>query len=295
MISIFYANFTITLPFACHKLPPAEMFPAPYLRDMSKMHMAVQMLRYQWRALTRYELHSPFLFDFTEQVLNDERHYYAFDEIEYRRDLLLSNNEVLRIDDFGAGSHISKTPERKVSEIARHSLISPKFGRLLFRMGQYLQPATILEMGTSLGISGSYLAKGAPHARMITLEGSTAIATIAQQQFDALGASNINLIPGEFSTTLPGALAQLGSIDLAFIDGNHQLEPTLAYFEAIKPYLHDGSIIIFDDIHWSNGMETAWNRVRKDPRVTVSIDLYYKGIIGFKHEFRDPAHVVLRY
>lgn len=262
---------------------------------MINVHMAGRFVRYQLQALTRYELHSPFLFALEEEVLHDSRHYYAFDEIEFRRDQLLADSRVLTIQDFGAGSHTQRSPQRKVSDIARTSLITPHFGRIMFRLVNFLQPRTILEMGTSLGISSLYMAKAAPDAQLITLEGSTAIAEIARDQHEALQQQNIRIITGEFNNTLPEALTALGSIDLAFIDGNHRLEPTIAYFEALKPYLHDGSVIVFDDIHWSPGMDAAWDAIRKDPRVTCSIDLFYKGIVAFKHEFRQPQHIVLRY
>lgn len=265
-----------------------------YLRPVGKLFMAGRYAVHQWRALTRAEVHSPFLFDLSEQVLNDDRHYYAFDEIEYRRDLLLADHATLRVEDHGAGSHSLSGHDRKVSDIARTSLITPRFGQHLFRLATFLQPATILEMGTSLGISAAYLAKGAPQARMITLEGSPAIADTARAQLQALGLGHIDVRTGEFSTTLPAALEALGSVDLAFIDGNHRYEPTVQYFEALKPYLHDGSVVVFDDIHWSRGMEKAWNTIRRDPRVTVSVDLFYKGIVSFRTAFREPVHMHLR-
>lgn len=256
--------------------------------------MAGRFINHQFRSLTRAELHSPFLYDLSEEVFNDNRHYYAFDEIEYRRHLLLSDNSEIQVHDHGAGSHTLHGIRRKVSAIARTSLITPRFGQHLFRLSAFLQPATILEMGSSLGISAAYLAKGAPHAHMITLEGSPAIARIARAQLDTLNLAQVEVRTGEFSTTLPETLRALGTIDLAFIDGNHRYNPTIEYFEALKPCLHDGSVVVFDDIHWSRGMEDAWNDIRRDPRVTVSIDLFYKGIVAFKQAFREPVHIHLR-
>lgn len=267
----------------------------PYLRSMFNVHMAGQFLRYQVRALSRYELHSPFLFDLEEKVLHDKRHFYAFDEIEYRRELLLAEDQTISVSDFGAGSHVHKSPERRVSDIAKTSLITPHFGQMLYRLVQYLQPVTLLEMGTSLGISSLYMAKAVPGAQLITLEGSSAIAQIARKQHIALDAKNITIMEGEFNATLPSALNALKKIDLAFIDGNHRFEPTVAYFESIYPYLHEHSVLVFDDIHWSTGMDKAWNVIKSDARVTCSIDLFYKGIIAFRPEFRQPQHVVLRY
>jgi predicted O-methyltransferase YrrM len=72
--------------------------------------------------------------------------------------------------------------------------------------------------------------------------------------------------------------------DLVFFDGNHKKEPTLSYFEQCLPHIHPGTIFLFDDIHWSAGMEEAWNIIRNHPKVRVSIDLYHLGIVFFREE-----------
>jgi predicted O-methyltransferase YrrM len=87
----------------------------------------------------------------------------------------------------------------------------------------------------------------------------------------------------------------MSRIDLAFIDGNHRKEPTLRYFETILPKTHEGSCIVFDDIHWSSEMEEAWELIRKDERVKLSIDLFFIGIVFFRTEFREKQHFSIRY
>ena len=56
--------------------------------------------------------------------------------------------------------------------------------------------------------------------------------------------------------------------------GNHQYGPTLDYFSKLRARSHQRTIMVFDDIHWSRGMEDAWNRIKDDPAVTLSIDLF---------------------
>ncbi|MBK7443905.1 MAG: class I SAM-dependent methyltransferase [Bacteroidetes bacterium] len=230
-----------------------------------------------------------------QDVLRDKRHYYAFDEIESRRDGLLADESVIVVEDFGAGSKINKTPERKINAIAKNTLISPKFGQMLFRLTNYLQPAQVLEIGTSLGISTLYLAKACPKAKITTLEGSGNVAKKATEQFNALEAGNIRIVTGEFSATLPAVLAGIKQLDMAFIDGNHRFAPTLAYFELMLPYLNENSVLIFDDIHWSDEMEKAWEAVKSNPQVTLSLDLFFKGIVFFRKDFKQKSHLVLQF
>jgi predicted O-methyltransferase YrrM len=147
-------------------------------------------------------------------------------------------------------------------------------------------------MGSSLGISSMYLHFGHSKAKMISLEGSPEIAKLAKEHFQLLDA-NIDLIEGNFSETLQLALEKLGKIDLAFIDGHHAELPTLHYFDKILPYCSEDSILIFDDIYWSDEMAAAWEKIKSNPAVTMSIDLFYFGIVSFKKEFKEKQHFTL--
>ena len=239
--------------------------------------------------------HSPFIYSFIKEVLNDNRDFYAYKGIEELRAELVSDNKVIEVEDFGAGSKQNKTKERSIKAIAKSSLKPRKYAQLLFRMVNYYQPKTIVELGTSLGITSSYLASGNTNAKLYTFEGSQAVATIARNNFDRLGLNNINLIEGNFDDTLQPELEKIGSIDFAFIDGNHRYKPTVDYFEQILAKSNDYTIIILDDIHWSKEMEAAWYYVQQHKAVTTTIDLFYIGIVLFRKEFLQTQHAVVRY
>ena len=82
---------------------------------------------------------------------------------EYRNSLL-ENKNTIEVTDFGAGSKVFKSNTRQISQIAKTAGISPKRAELLFRITNYFQPETILEIGTSLGLATSALALGNPKA-----------------------------------------------------------------------------------------------------------------------------------
>jgi predicted O-methyltransferase YrrM len=79
-------------------------------------------------------------------------------------------------------------------------------------------------------------------------------------------------------------LEKIKTLDMLFIDGNHSYDATMRYFEMCKPYLHNQSLIVFDDIYWSKGMTQAWKEIKADPIVTVSIDLFFIGLVFFRKE-----------
>lgn len=259
--------------------------------------LALKYLRYLFTAANGkgHGVHSPFVFEFITRVLNDNRRFYAFDGIEKIRTQLLSNHTLIEIQDFGAGSRVAKTNTRKISDVAKGSLKPAKYSQLLFRMIDYYGPKQIIELGTSLGITTAYLASANPAAKVTTFEGSGTIAQIAKQNHGSLGLANITLREGNFDEELPRWLAQNKKVDFAFIDGNHAYKPTMAYFEALLDVVEDHSILVFDDIHWSKEMEAAWAQISAHPRVTLSIDLFFIGVVFFRKEFAQKQQVSIRF
>jgi predicted O-methyltransferase YrrM len=208
-------------------------------------------------------MHSPFVFEFITKVMNDKTVYPEYEKAEALRNQLLNDNTVLEVEDFGAGSVIDKKNKRTISSIAKNAAKPRKFGQLLFRMIKHYRPTTILELGTSLGITTSYLSLARPDARLITMEGSKEIADVAKRNFETIELKNVELIEENFDNTLSSVIRSLSSIDFAFVDGNHRKEPTERYFKELLAKTNNDSILVFDDIHWSSEMEAAWETIKK--------------------------------
>jgi len=263
----------------------------------SPVQLALKYLNYYLKASNGkgHGIHSPFVFEFVTEVLNDKRQFYAYEQIEKLRRSLLSDERQLTIEDFGAGSRTGLTKQRLVKDIARSSLKPKKFSQLLFRLVDHYQPKTILELGTSLGITSSYLAIAKPMAQVITMEGSTAVASIAKENFKQLELKNIKVVEGNFDETLSTTISNLPSIDLAFLDGNHRYQPTINYFNEVLKKSHEYTIIILDDVHWSQEMEQAWSAVKQHPQVTMTIDLFFIGIVLLRKDFKVKQDFIVRF
>jgi predicted O-methyltransferase YrrM len=240
-------------------------------------------------------VHSPFVFDFIRNVLRDKKKYDCYVAIESQRQKLKANNELIEVEDFGAGSSVIKTNQRVVKDIANSSLKPKKYAQLLFRMVRYYQPATILELGTSLGITSCYLSVANENAQLYTCEGAGNIAAIAHQTFNSLQLKNIEMIKGDFAKTVPPLFVKIKKIDFAFVDGNHRKKPTLQYFELLLNHSTNSSILIFDDIHWSAEMESAWSVIQQHPTVTLTIDLFFIGLVFINPDFKVTQHFKIRY
>ena len=240
-------------------------------------------------------VHSPFVFDFIKKVLTDQKKYPCYSEIEKCRKALLANSEWIEVEDFGAGSSLLASNRRKVNTIARSSVKQRKYGQLLFRMIQYYQPSCILELGTSLGITSSYLSQGNPSAQFYTCEGAGKIAAIAQQNFNTFQLKNTEIIVGDFAKTLPLVFSRMKTIDFAFIDGNHRKSSTIRYFQQLLDHSIPSSIFVLDDIHWSSEMEEAWFNIQQHPAVTLTIDLFFMGIVFINPVFKVKQHFIIRF
>ncbi|MFM2207252.1 MAG: hypothetical protein RL213_1227 [Bacteroidota bacterium] len=242
----------------------------------------VAFVRYRFSSSSPHGVHSPFIFDFQNDVLLDTTPFYRFEPLHALRAKLALDRRRIRITDLGAGSGKGTVRERSVRDIVQRSSLPEKYARLLFRAVHYFRAKNILEIGTSLGLTTLHLALPDPEAKVVTLEGCPATAAVTRENFSRFRADNIRLIEGEFSETLPVATASLKKIDFAFLDGNHRLAPTLSYFEQLLPYCHAETVLVFDDIHWSREMETAWKKIIAHQRVTLSVDLYRLGFVFFR-------------
>ena len=263
----------------------------------SKFQLAKKYINYYLTASNGkgHGIHSPFVFEFINKVLNDKKQYGCYGAIEKQRRQLLQNTNLIEVQDFGAGSSVMKSNKRLIKNIAASSLKPKKFAQLLFRIVQYYQPATILELGTSLGITSSYLAKGNEEGKVFTCEGSSSIAAIAQKNFDQLQIKNIRLTQGDFAKTLNPLLNEIRKVDLAFIDGNHRKEPTLEYFTELLNGSTLNAVLIFDDIHWSEEMETSWQEIQQHMAVTLTIDLFFIGLVFINPDFKVKQHFTIRF
>ena len=240
-------------------------------------------------------IHSPFVFSFIKKVLNTTTKGDWVNNIENYRAEVLNNKQEIKMVDLGAGAILQTNKTKKISVIARGSLKSKKYSTLLNRIVAYYRPSNVLEMGTSFGITTCYLAQAMPGGAVVTMEGAPAIAKEALHTFSTVGFSNIQLLEGNFDNSLPLYFNTISTIGLAYVDGNHSYEPTMRYFNLLLNKSNQDSIFIFDDIHWSREMEMAWKEIKEDQRVSLTIDLFYIGIVFLKKENKEKENFIIRF
>jgi predicted O-methyltransferase YrrM len=199
----------------------------------------------------------------------------SLNRIEEMRALCEADTREIVIVDYGAGSPdehrtteemekgVSKT--QRIGEACRNASKPPVWGECLFRLVRHFRSQSCIEMGTCVGISGSYIAMalslngyGKP---LVALEGSSSLAAVALANFVRVGLANVEILEGTFSSTLGPTLERMKPVDFIFIDGHHDEHATIGYFEQVKPFLAEHNVLVFDDIDWSDGMRAAWRKI----------------------------------
>lgn len=224
---------------------------------------------------------NPFVDKLIKEVFNNKRNYYALDKIETLRYHLKRNKSKIQHTDFGAGSQF-KTKEKTIASFVNSSASDKYKGKVLFNLARHFQPQNILELGTNIGLGAAFLASANKSSSVESLEGCPQLSNTAEKILDSIHIKNVSLTTGRFSDTLEQTCRDLKSIDLAFIDGDHSYQASIDNYQIIKPYLHSKSVVVFDDIYWSDGMIKAWNEIKNDKDVVLSIDVFRLGVLFYE-------------
>ncbi len=223
------------------------------------------------------------------------------DKIESLRQALKVSDKQITIVDNGAGSSYSgvnseflneiNVAARSVGDVCRRSSKSHFWATLLFHLIREFRPKVCVELGTCLGISGAYLAAGLKLnqlGKLVTIEGSQSLASLAGQNFTTLGFGNVELVTGKFQEKLEKVLAKNAPVEFVFIDGHHDGLATWYYFEQIHAFASTNTLLVLDDIRWSKSMKKTWRMIQSDERVCFALDLWMIGICLLK----KPGRIV---
>ncbi|MEM6685905.1 MAG: class I SAM-dependent methyltransferase [Bacteroidota bacterium] len=244
--------------------------------------------KFFFKSTNQHGIHSPFVYDLVTKCFYDKTQNDQYQIIQKYREELLQNDTIIEVKDFGAGSRVFSSNQRKISAIAKNAGITQKRAQLLARLTMYFNCNKCLELGTSLGI-GTIAMKASTD--VCTIEGCPETAKIAEQQLRKFEMDNVSISIAPFEKSITQYMDDI--FDLVYFDGNHQKEATLSYFEQLLKTAHNNTVFIFDDIHWSKDMTEAWETIKKHPKVTVTIDTFFWGFVFFRKE-QVKEHFIVR-
>ena len=202
-----------------------------------------------------------------------------FEACEKYRNKLLQDDTIVSFEIFGSNKTML------VKDICKKAASKPIWAQFLYLITKRLISPYFLEIGTNLGVSGTYILealKSKKNSQLYTMEGLPQLCEIAQNQFSKISSnSKYKIYEGLYKNTFPKLLMDNKNFNIVFIDGNHKKEPTIKYFTDLQSQLSSPAIIIFDDINWSLDMQKVWKIVKSHKNVSYSIDMFKFGILIF--------------
>lgn len=251
-------------------------------------------IRHRLKANSRHGVHSPFVYKLVDKVIYDFKPRPSYEPVERLRQSLLADKREISITDLGAGSHVNNNTRKQVKQLAKNALKPKSLAQLIYRIANDRQPRNIIELGTCLGLTTSYLAMAAPGSQVTTIEGCQQTAAVARENFNKLDITNVDLLTGNFDELFPDVISKTNTLDFVFVDGNHRKEATINYFNCCLPKVSSETVLIFDDIYWSKGMKEAWEEIKSHPQVSVTIDLFWIGLVYFR-KGQEKEHFYIKF
>jgi len=257
--------------------------------------LLLNYLNYRLTAFNEHDIHSPFVYDLYMELIKNKNPFNDFKNLNLIRSQLLTDETELNITDFGAGSKKLNSTTRKIKDITKNGISQKKQAEFLYRLVNKFKPKTIVELGTSVGLTTLYLAKPIKKNKVFTIEGCSEIYKFAKQIILKNKSENIITINGNFNNEFPKLLKEIENLDLLYVDGNHSYEATMKYFNLALTNKNSQSIFVFDDINWSNEMQKVWKEICLNKEVKLSLDFFYFGIIFFRTEQKEKEHFLLKF
>ena len=193
-----------------------------------------------------YGVHSPFVYTLITRVIEEDAAYYAYDKIEEKRE----------------------TVKTALTGKQRHTLMPLKTAKLLFRIINKFKPRSILECGTSYGISTTAIILAAPEAQIKTVEADDRRRTYLPQHanIEIHGSGYIEEISASYQNTNPPEFIYIREQDSA--------EEYEKIFTSIEHCISDNTITMGEGMHKTEEIYRLFNKMAKHEKIKVFMDMY---------------------
>jgi hypothetical protein len=143
------------------------------------------------------------------------------------------------------------------SKSDKNKVLSHKKTKLLLKIISYFNPKSILEIGASSGLKTMMFANNKENSSVTTIINATE--TLAES-------------------------TQNKKFDCIYFHSNENQRTILHHFNTCLKSIHNNSLFIFNDMYGNKEATATWSSLKKHSKVSVSVDLFYFGIIFFRRE-----------
>ena len=248
-------------------------------------------LNFLLKSSNQHGIHSPFVYDLITKCFYDKTPFSAYHNLKALRNKLIYNQDLVKIKHYSEASKVFQSNHQKISTIVKCEGSSYKKQKQLYRITNYFKPKNVLELGTSVGLGSAAMAIASNNSIIKTVEVNKNISDIAKKVFKSYQLKNIQIDTSSFKDFFKKSNYE--NLDLVYLDGTCDKESTIENFNSLLKHSHNESVFIINNIYWSKEMTEAWNIIKKQKEITVSIDTYYLGFLFFRKE-QPKQHFTIR-
>ena len=248
-------------------------------------------LNFLLKSSNQHGIHSPFVYDLITKCFYDKTSFSAYHNLKVLRNELTHNQDLVKIKHYSEASKVFQSNHQKISTIVKGEGSSYKKQKQLYRITNYFKPKNVLELGTSVGLGSAAMAIASNNSIIKTVEVNKNISDIAKKVFKSYQLKNIQIDTSSFKDFFKKSNYE--NLDLVYLDGTCDKESTIENFNSLLKYSHNESVFIINNIYWSKEMTEAWNIIKNQKEITVSIDTFYWGFLFFRKE-QPKQHFTIR-
>lgn len=248
-------------------------------------------LNFLLKSSNQHGIHSPFVYDLITKCFYDKTPFSAYHNLKALRNKLIYNQDLVKVKHYSEASKVFQSNHQKISTIVKSEGSSYKKQKQLYRITNYFKPKNVLELGTSVGLGSAAMAIASNNSIIKTVEVNKNISDIAKKVFKSYQLKNIQIDTSSFKDFFKKSNYE--NLDLVYLDGTCDKESTIENFNSLLKYSHNESVFIINNIYWSKEMTEAWNIIKKQKEITVSIDTFYWGFLFFRKE-QPKQHFTIR-
>ena len=256
-----------------------------------KFHRIISYFSFWMRSTNQHGVHSPFVYSMVTQCFYKKNTPESRNQIRKFIHTLLEDKHRITVKNLRRNSTILPAQKRPIKVITKKTGIPLKQALLLNRLTTYIGTTNALELGTSVGIGSASICLSNSDVKLTTIENCPETTLVAQSYFDRFDITNAYIRKDGFQSFLNSLSKE--TYDLIFLNVHQEEKETLSYIDQLIHHTHNDSIIILNDIYRSKEMTRAWINILQNPKVTLSIDTYHWGIIGFRKD-QAKEHFCIR-
>ena len=232
---------------------------------------------YKLKSTNEHGVHSPFVFDLVTNVVYNNKDYYCYKTIEAQRKILLDSTVVV------GSLSVSETAKKMPDE---------KYSKLLFRLVNYFQPNSVVLINDKLGVDSAYAASVSEHLKVYSFQENRELQKITASHLEQLKLKNVTLLYESQTTSLPDLLKQLSTLDFVVIHQKTKDEVLSVFYQCLEK-ASTSSVFVVSNVGLPEVAE-AWEEIKNNNQVTVTIDLFYMGIVFLRKE-QVKEHFLIRF